>query len=455
MCKQSLSLFATNYATRMDTLAHILNYPQKPILQTNIMRYIGSYNLPSGNNVIVAIGSFSGYNQEDSVIINRSAINRGFFSSTFYRTYKETCLKNHSTGEEEFYCNPMDFCPSLRKLNYDKLQKDGFPKEGTYLTDKDVLIGKCIPIKVDGKISYQDNSIEVKKGEKIFVDRVCANNKYFSNINSDGYTFSKTRTHQLKMPQVGDKVASTLGQKGTIGMIYDECDMPCSADGICPDIIMNPHAIPSRMTIAQLFETCLGKLCVKNATFGNCSGFSDLTVNQLSDLLIENNLEKTCNEVLYNPKTGEQCACDFFVGPTYYQRLKHLADDKIHSRNNNGPKVPLTRQPTEGRSRDGGLRMGEMETECNWSHGIMSFMKEKMLDCSDNYLIYICTKCGMITNTNHQPPNAKYDPEYNIFTKCKTCDNRTAFKQIRIPYAFKLMFQEIQCMSIATRFLTQ
>lgn len=234
------------------------------------------------------------------------------------------------------------------------------------------------------------------------------------------------------------------GQKGTVGMMYRQEDMPFTAEGLVPDIIINPHAIPSRMTIAQLMECIMGKVCCHYGTFGDGTPFTGVQLEDIAKALEKSGMEKYGNEILYNSRTGEQMKTNIFIGPTYYQRLKHMVNEKLHSRSSNGPILMLTRQPAEGRARDGGLRLGEMEVECTWAHGTIHFLKERFMECSDNYRIFVCKKCGMMANVN---------PEKGIYN-CKTCKNITHFSELRIPYASKLLFQEIQAMSIATKFLT-
>jgi DNA-directed RNA polymerase II subunit RPB2 len=226
-------------------------------------------------------------------------------------------------------------------------------------------------------------------------------------------------------------------------MIYRHEDMPFTNEGIVPDIIMNPHAIPSRMTIGQIIETIMGKACTMMGTYGDSSAFTDVTIEDICDMLEANGMERHGNEIMYNPKTGEQQVTTIFMGPTYYQRLKHMTIDKVHSRASNGTVVMLTRQPPEGRARDGGLRLGEMEVECNWAHGIMQFLKERFMECSDNYRVFVCKKCGLISSVN---------PAQNIYN-CQICKNNTMFSEIRIPYACKLLFQEIETMSIGAKFI--
>jgi len=226
-------------------------------------------------------------------------------------------------------------------------------------------------------------------------------------------------------------------------MIYRQEDMPYTKDGIVPDIIVNPHAIPSRMTIAQLMECVLGKACVSIGGYGDGTPFMNTDIKHIGNALEHNcGFESNGNEVLYNGITGKQMDVSIFIGPTYYQRLKHMVEDKMHSRAT-GPKVLLTRQPPEGRSRDGGLRFGEMERDCMISHGTLQFLKERTLDVSDNYRIFICNICGLTAFVNL---------EQNI-SKCKKCDNYINFSEVRLPYACKLLIQELESMSIAPRLI--
>lgn len=788
MGKQAVGIYTSNFRRRFDTMGHILNYPQAPLVQTKVSKLINGDKLPCGMNVIVAIATWTGYNQEDSVIINKSAVDRGMFISTYYRTYKDQNTKNHSTGEEEYYCKPGEDTKGLKPYNYSKLGDDGFIPENTHVEAGDVIIGKCMPQKNGQNIINKDASIALKNNEVGFIDKNCYNDNLFTNINGDGYTFAKVRVRADRTPQIGDKVSSRMGQKGTIGMLYNQCDMPFSQSGIVPDIIINPHAIPSRMTIGQLMECLMGKACASLGTMGDGTPFTELSMEEISKVLDRCRLERYGNEILYNSRTGEQMACDIFMGPTYYQRLKHMTSDKVHctrgdhdvlttrgwvpipevtkedkvatlqdgklvydhpidvlhfpnykgkmyriknanidldvtlnhrmyvsfqkqqnykqywtpyelvpaeqivgkhlkykknadwvtpdyvfsgidgtqvadmdswitlfgiwiaegcvdkkgnsiqicvhkqrvkdtlydavtklgytyriynnvmnitdrelnrylrplsvgapnktlpdwvwqlsqeqarklihamclgdghfrpnstvvwystsstkladdfsrlclhagwsgnkhlhiaagkneveirgkkvvnnydiwkiaviksknnpsvnhghhksqevqkeevydyegavyclqvpgevfyvrrngkpvwtgnSRNSNGPVVLLTRQPAEGRARDGGLRLGEMEVECCWSSGTMQFLKERTMDNSDNYRTFICKKCGQMATVN---------PEKNIYN-CAKCNNNTHFSEIRIPYACKLLFQEVQTMSIATKFI--
>lgn len=359
MGKQAMGIYATNFRHRFDTLAHVLHYPQKPLVNSRILQLLPSNEMPSGINAIVAIASYSGYNQEDSVILNQSAIDRGLFGSTFYRTYRNEEKKSHMSGEDEIFCQPLKYNTRILKGgNYNKLGSDGFVPKNTFVCSNDIIIGKVIPYRDEnGKTGYRDNSSSLKNNEFGHVE------DYIVSTNEDGYKFCKFRVRSTRNPMIGDKFSSRHGQKGTIGIVYRQEDMPFTKDGIVPDIIINPHAIPSRMTIGQLVECLLGKSCATLGCYGNATPFTEMSVKKISSLVTKCGFEAHGNEVLYNGRTGQQMNMNIFIGPTYYQRLKHMSSDKIHSRST-GPYVMLTRQPSEGRSRDGGLRFGEMERDC-------------------------------------------------------------------------------------------
>ena len=438
MGKQAVGVYCTNYNERYDTFSHVLSYPQKPLIDTKMMKFLNADKLPNGINVVVAIATYGGYNQEDSIIFNKGSIERGLFSSTFYRTYKDEEKKNQLSGEEEKFCRPEKSRLLFPKpCNYGKLNSDGFIDKDTFVDENDILIGKVIPIKNSVNYDYKDSSMSLRRNENGYID------KNYITTNSDGYNICKTRIRSFRKPEIGDKFSSRHGQKGTIGMIYNQEDMPFSSNGIIPDIIINPHAVPSRMTIAQLIECILGKTCCETGNIGSGTAFDRISVKTLEKMLENVGHEKHGNEILYNGFNGEQLHTQIFIGPTYYQRLKHMSGDKIHSRSS-GPIVTMTRQPAEGRSSHGGLRFGEMERDCMIAHGTSNFLKERMMDVSDKYSIFICNKCNM---------QAISDPKNNIY-ECKHCQNYKDFKKIYIPYSCKLLMQELQCMDIAPRFIT-
>lgn len=436
MGKQAIGIHSSNAYHRYDTISHILHYPQRPLVNTRMMQHFKFNDLPNGINVVVAIATYGGYNQEDSVLVNQAAIDRGLFNSTMLRTYKDEAKKNQLTGEEDIFCKPNTENLLYRKpFNYDKLESDGFVSKNQYIDSNDIIVGKVMPIK-HAEFNYRDCSTSLKTNEKGFID-----DNYVS-VSSDGYRFCKTRVRTIKIPEIGDKVSSRHGQKGTIGMIYPQEDMPCTKDGIVPDIIMNPHAVPSRMTIAQLIECILGKSCASLGYAGDGTPFEETDVNEIARVLESCGHEGYGNQVLYSGITGEQLKTQIFIGPTYYQRLKHMSGDKIHSRDT-GPVVSMTRQPAEGRSSHGGLRFGEMERDCMISHGSAYFLKERMMDVSDKYTIYTCNTCHMIC-----PGNSKR----GIY-ECKRCKNYGDFTKSYIPYSCKLLIQELMTMSLGPRLL--
>lgn len=436
MGKQALGIYMSNFNNRIDTMGNILNYAQKPLVCTKLSKYTYSNELPSGTNAIVAIMTHTGFNQEDSVMINKASLDRGLFTSTYYKAFRDTCSKNHSTGEEEVFSNSSNSINS-KPFSYNKVDKNGFVPKNTYIDGNDIIIGKVMPKKINGVNVNQDNSTCMKANDEGYIDM------NYSNINNEGYKFCKVRVRNNRKPEIGDKVASRSAQKGTIGMIYNQEDMPFTKSGITPDIIMNPHAVPSRMTMAQLMECIMGKAACHIGSTGDATPFTGCSVENIAKVLELSGMERYGNEILYNGRTGEQIKTEIFIGPTYYQRLKHMVTDKLHSRGSNGPIVMLTRQPSEGRARNGGLRLGEMERDAVLSHGMSSFLKERMLDVSDNYRLFLCKNCGMPANVNI---------EKNIY-KCSNCNQNVDISQIRIPYAFKLLSQELYTMNIMMRFI--
>ena len=442
MGKQAIGMYVTNFDRRMDKTSYVLNYPMKPLVDTRIMNLLNLNGVPSGEMAIVAIGSYTGFNQEDSVIMNRGAIDRGLFSATIYHT--EKCEDKKATGDEEIYCRPdPSKTKGMKFANYDKLGSDGFIPENEKVEDRDIIIGKTVPIKENRNdltktVKCKDESIIHRTHEETYVD------KNYRGRNGDGYSITKVRLRSYRRPNIGDKFASKYAQKGTVGIILDEEDMPFTADGVRPDIIINPHCIPSRMTIGQLKETLLGKVLVGLGLMGDGTGFNDLNIDKIRSELQKCGYESNGNQLMMNGFTGEQIETSIFIGPTYYQRLKHMVNDKVHSRSI-GPMVVLTRQPAEGRSRDGGLRFGEMERDCMVSHGASFFTKDRLFYASDKYSMHVCKKCGMTGAVN----------DVKNIHKCLICDNTTDFAYVELPYSCKLLFQELTTMNIAPRILTE
>ena len=442
MGKQAMGMYVTNFYNRMDKTAYVLSNPMRPLVDTRIMRMIKLDEIPSGAPVIVAIMSYTGYNQEDSILVNKGAIDRGLFSATIYHTEKDEDKKIN--GDEEVRCRPDSTKTKGMKFgNYSKLNSKGVIPENSVIENRDIIMGKVMPIKENRNdhtkvIKYEDASKMHRTTEDCYVD------KNYTERNGDGYVICKVRIRTFRKPVIGDKLSSRHGQKGTIGNIIPEMDMPFTKSGQRPDIIINPHAIPSRMTIAQLKETLLGKVLLELGLFGDGTSFGELDVYTIRNELLKLGYENNGNEVLYNGLSGEQIDSDIFIGPAFYQRLKHMVNDKQHSRSI-GPMVNLTRQPAEGRSRDGGLRFGEMEKDCMVSHGAARFTRERLYDVSDKYQVHVCSRCGMV---------AAFNDALGIHC-CKMCDNRTEFALVEIPYSCKLLFQELQTMNIAPRIMTE
>ena len=441
MGKQAMGVYVTNYQKRMDKTAYVLCYGMRPLVDTRLMNIINLNEIPSGSQVIVAIATHTGFNQEDSILMNKGSIERGLFQAIIYHTEKDEDKKIH--GDEEIRCKPDPTKTKCMKYgNYSKVNENGVIPENTLVKDRDIIISKILPIKEARNnhtkiIKYEDQSRIYRTNEDVYVD------KNYIERNGDGYNFAKVRLRCLRQPVIGDKFSSRHGQKGTIGNIIAEEDMPFTEEGIRPDIIINPHAIPSRMTIGQLKETLLGKILLELGLFGDGTSFGNLDINFISKELQKLGYESKGNEILYDGSSGEQITSSIFMGPAYYQRLKHMVNDKQHSRSI-GPMVNLTRQPAEGRSRDGGLRFGEMEKDATVAHGASRFTKGRLYDASDAFSVHVCKQCGLI---------AAYNNETHIHY-CRTCDNRTNFDYVEIPYSCKLLFQELISMNIAPRIIT-
>ena len=452
MGKQAIGVYATNYDQRMDKTAYVLNYPTRPLVETRLMNLIHLNKIPSGTQIHVAIMTHTGYNQEDSVLINQGSIDRGLFLATIYHTEKDE--DKNIIRDEIIRCRPDPTKTRGVKFgNYNKLNSSGFIPENELVENRDVIIAKIVPIKENRNdptktVKYDDQSKTFRTNEDTYID------KNYTGRNGDGYNFAKVRVRTLRKPTFGDKFSSRHGQKGTVGNIIPECDMPFTKDGHRPDIIINPHAIPSRMTIAQLKETLLGKVLIELGLFGDGTSFGNMDIRTISKELQKLGYESYGNEILYNGLTGEQLETSVFIGPVFYQRLKHMVSDKQHSRSI-GPMVNLTRQPAEGRSRDGGFRIGEMERDVMIAHGMTRFCRERMYDASDKYSVHVCKTCGMVASYNDGNKSRLYENADFTIHICKNCDNKTDFAKVEIPYAYKLMAQELQTINVVPRIITE
>lgn len=444
--RQAMGIYATNWRDRLD-ISYILYHPQRPLVFTRTMKYINTDRIPAGENCIVAIAVYSGYNQEDSNIMCKSAIERGLFRSTSLKKTQADLAKNQSTSMDDIFIKPdRSQVAGMRYGSYDKLNEKGIAPEETKLENGDILIGKVTPIQPVGNSNkiFKDSSEHYKSHVPGVVDRV-----WPELYNQDGYEMRKMRTRSERIPRIGDKFCSRSAQKGTNGLQLSASDMPFSANGMTPDIIINPNAIPSRMTIAQLIETVVGKAGALQAEEKDGTPFIPFDIEVAKNILKEYGYEENGYEYLYNGMTGVKMKTQIFIGPTYYQRLKHLVLDKIHARSR-GPRTVLTRQAPEGRSREGGLRFGEMERDTMISHGAARFLKERLLETADLYETYICTQCGLFAQRMLRKDNKPYATQRDIW-HCPACRNTTDIAKVRIPYAFKLLVQELMSMNIVPR----
>ena len=444
MGKQAIGIYSTNFNMRMDTLSYLLFYPQKPLVTTQSMEFLKFKDLPAGINAIVAIMCYTGYNQEDSVIMNQSSIDRGLFRSAFFRTYTSEQRNEAKLKHESFEVPNRNEVSKYRAANYCKLDIEGLIAPGTKVKGDDIIIGKTGLISMDVEDEsgeYKVTKTKTDLSESIRPSEEGVIESVMVTTNRSGYIIAKVKCRSTRIPQIGDKFASRHGQKGTIGMTYRQEDMPFTMEGITPDIIVNPHAIPSRMTIGHLIECLSSKTAAISGREGDSTPFSEKQqVNEIWEHLHKLGYQKYGNETVFNGFTGRKVDMLIFFGPTYYQRLKHMVEDKIFSRAR-GPVQILTRQPTEGRARSGGLRFGEMERDCMISHGASLFLKERLMNVSDKYRVHVCKTCGLF---------AEADVDAQNFN-CHLCKDSAGIVQCYIPYACKLLFQELMAMHITPR----
>jgi len=450
--KQSVGMYASNFRNRMDGSVNVLSYTQKPLVSTKLSDVIFSNQLATGMNAIVAIGCYSGYNQEDSVIINKSAIERGLFNGFSFKTFESFEMFDSKTTADHIIGNITDETKLKKELNYSRLNADGVVTEGDFVSGNDVLIGKYIQ---NGEEVF-DDSVALKAGLNGVVDKV-----FIDYMNTHKHRICKVRIANKRAPELGDKFASRHGQKGTIGMVLRQEDMPYTKDGICPDLIVNPHAFPSRMTLGQFIEVIQGKICTTMGFFADSTPFTDINSEDVSNIL-----EKQCgfakhgDEVMYGGIFGKQMTSKLFIGPTYYQRLKHMTQDKVNSRST-GKYTLKTKQPPSGRSMGGGLRIGEMERDALLAHGAMGFLKESMYERSDKYEYNISDVSGMVAISNTDlnrfiDPNSdgpiQFDSQMNLLNYNSQNAN---IVPIKIPYNTKMLSQECEAMGIAIRLVPQ
>jgi DNA-directed RNA polymerase III subunit RPC2 len=442
MGKQAIGVIGYNQMQRADTLLYLMVYPQKPLVKTVTIELNNYENLPAGQNASVAVMSYSGYDIEDAIILNKASLDRGFGRVMVMKRYA-TPMKAFSNMTREMRGPPE----KTEKDNYHKrknmshfdrknhaLDKDGLPFIGEKLQHGDIYINKYTPTNIKdivSEVSMSHTPVSYKNASShSYVDRVILT------TTPDEPELIKVMLRQTRRPELGDKFSSRHGQKGVVGLIVGQEDMPFSESGWCPDLIMNPHGYPSRMTVGKLIELIAGKSAVLDGKFKYGTAFAGDRVDDIGKILTSNGYSFTGKDFLYSGISGEPIECSIFSGPIYYQRLKHMVIDKMHARAR-GPRAVLTRQPMEGRSKEGGLRLGEMERDCLIGYGASSLLLERLMISSDLFMANLCSKCGFLADT----PN-----------KCNYCSDSSSVFPIKLPYAFKLLTQELISMNIKTKF---
>lgn len=443
MAKQALGLYAANYQLRTDSRAHLLHYPQRPLVSTRILDVIGYNERPAGNNAIMAIMSYTGYNLEDAIIMNKTSVERGMYRSTFFRLYSTEEVK-YPGGQEDTIELPEAGVKGYKGAEfYKSLEDNGIIPPETEVKGGDVLIGKVSPPRflqefkdLSPDQSKRDTSIVTRHGEIGIVDLVLVTET------SDGNKLVKVRVRDLRIPEIGDKFATRHGQKGVVGMLIPQYDMPYTTKGVVPDVILNPHALPSRMTLGQLMEAVAGKYAALTGNKLDATPFYKTPIDKLQLDIFKSGFLPNGMEVVYDGRTGQKVKSNVFFGVVYYQKLHHMVADKLHARAR-GPVQILTRQPTEGRAREGGLRFGEMERDCLIGYGTALLIKDRLLDNSDKAVVYICEQCGYV---------GWYDRSKNRYV-CPVHGDKTNLYPVTISYAFKLLVQELMSMVISPRLI--
>jgi DNA-directed RNA polymerase beta subunit/intein/homing endonuclease len=439
--KQSIGVYLTSYKDRMD-ISQILYHPQIPIVTTQAMKYNGCLDLPYGENAVVAVCSYNGYNQEDSIIFNETSIQRGIFRADTLKKFHSEILKNPSTSQDDVFTKPdRNRVTGMKQGNYDKLNEKGYAPEETIIENQDAIIGKISPIQPTGNNNkvYKDNSEIFKTNVQGVIDRV-----HTGIYNAEGYEMYNVRVRMERKLIAGDKMTTRHGQKGTIGITYQQKDMPFTESGIIPDLILNPHGYPSRMSLGHFIECVASKEAAETGHFVDGTPFNNYDISQLPEALQKLGYSPYGTEKMYCGLTGRQMDVEIFIGPVYNIRLKHMVLDKVHGRAR-GPKQALTRQPLEGRSRDGGLKIGEMEKDAMVAHGMSQFIKERLMETSDISKVHVCDECGMFASK-------VIDKDYY---RCKGCHNSTRISAVVIPHACKLLFQELTSVNILPRIRTE
>jgi DNA-directed RNA polymerase II subunit RPB2 len=460
--KQGISIYATNWRNRFDNTAHVLCYGEMPMTRTMYNQYLGEGKMAYGMNCILAIACWSGYNQEDGIVMNYDAVQRGMFRTMAFRSYEAFEEDDEKAGMKVRFGNPalLAHWKDLRPgLDYSKLDERGIIRENEYVDENTVIVGAYRMNATGGQV--KDASTVPQVWTRGRVEKVVVM------VNNMGLRLVKIRVVQDRIPELGDKFSNRHGQKGTIGALLRGHDMPRTESGIVPDMIMNPHAIPSRMTIAQNLEQLMGKTAALSGTIGDGTAFmNDGSPQEAIGYLLEQmGYEKHGNEVLYNGATGEQIKATIFIGPVYGMRLKHMVEDKWQARGQ-GRREMRTHQPTGGRGAQGGLKIGEMDRDAIIAHAGMSFVKESFMERSDGATIPLCVACGTIPIFNPRlklaicpmcdgPVQYTGDTIHNLEVLPPLGRPKSKIVEVEMPYSMKLLTQEQETyMNVTMRYIT-